>query len=242
MVEQEGAQDGAKSASSAEKEVSNPPVAESSQVSAMVLQKYISSEEETSKVPSKEELVKDFTEKRSHAVEDNFTLMQQIRRTVSSKSTLLVVREAEGNVFRIATSDVTGVSQVKLQMDQVGIPDKVNFHKQASEILYSDLLKSYLSKIKLEEKVSKMEEQIKREKEASKGWKTQAKKLENDLIGAGSSTSDKKANKKLLDEKDKLIESLQKKLKGTPAEHPQTEEILVIQAEKESLNEEVLEL
>ena len=65
-----------------------------------------------------------------------------------------------------------------------------------------------MSKIKLEEKVSKLEEQIRREKAASKGWKTQAKKLENDLIGAGLSTSDKKANKKLLDEKDKLIESL----------------------------------
>jgi hypothetical protein len=222
FVEQEGAQDGSKSASSAERTISNPLVAEGSQVSAMIVQKYISREEETSKVPSQEELVKDFTEKRSQAVDENISLMQQIRRTVPSKSTLLAIREAEGNVFRIATSDVTGVSQVKLQMDQVGIPDKVNFHKQASEILYSDLLKSYLSKIKLEEKVSKMEEQIRREKATSKGWKTQAKKLEGDLIGAGSTTTDKKANKKLLDEKDKLIESLQKKLKGTPTEHPQT--------------------
>ena len=62
------------------------------------------------------------------------------------------------------------------------------------------------------------------------------------MIGAGSSTSDKKANKKLLDEKDKLIESLQKKLKGTPAEHPQIEEIIVIQAEKDRLSDEVLKL
>ena len=91
--------------------------------------------------------------------------MQQIRRSVSNKSTLLAVRESEGNVFRIATTDATRVSQVKLQMDQVGIPDKVNFQKQASEILYSDLLKSYQSKIKLEE-------QVKREKAASKRWKT----------------------------------------------------------------------
>ena len=51
-----------------------------------------------------------------------------------------------------------GISQVKIQMDQVGIPDKVNFHKQASEVLYSDLLNSYLSKIKLEEKVIKLQE------------------------------------------------------------------------------------
>ena len=201
----------------------------------MVVQKYISSEEETSKVPSQEELVKDFTDKRSKVVDENNNLMQQIKRTMPIKSTLLAVWESEGNVFRIATIDPTGVSQVKLQMDQVGIPDKVNFHKQASEILYLDLLKSYLSKIKLEE-------QIKREKVASKGWKTQAKKLEDDLINSGSTTTDKKTNKKLLDENDKLIESLQKKLKGTPAEHPQTEEIIVIQAEKDRLSNEVLEL
>ena len=70
----------------------------------------------------------------------------------------------------------------------------------------------------------------------------QAKKLESDLISSGSTPVDKKSNKKLLDEKDKLIESLQKTLKGTPGEHPQTEEIVVIQAEKDQLSNEVMEL
>ena len=36
----------------------------------------------------------------------------------------------------------------------------------------------------------------------------QTKKLEADILNLGSQPSDKKANKKLLDEKDKLIESL----------------------------------
>ena len=40
-------------------------------------------------------------------------------------------------------------------MDKIGILDKINFHKQASEILYSELLKSYLNKNKLEAKVIK---------------------------------------------------------------------------------------
>ena len=70
------------------------------------------------------------------------------------------------------------------------------------------MLKSYLSKIKLEEKVSKLEEQVKRERAASKGWKSQAKKLETDLVNLGSIPTKKKSNKKLIDEKDKLIESL----------------------------------
>jgi hypothetical protein len=108
--------------------------------------------------------------------------------------------------------------------------------------LYFDLLNSYLSKIKLEEKVIKLEEQVKRERAASKGWKTQAKKLEVDLVNLSSVPAKKKSNKKLTDEKDKLIKSLQKKLKGVPLDHPQTEEILVIQAEKEELSKEIMEL
>ena len=87
-----------------------------------------------------------------------------------------------------------------------------------------------------------MEEQIKRERAASKGWKTRAKKLEVDLVNLSSVPAEKKANKKLIEEKDKLIESLQKKLKGVPSDHPQTEKIVVIQAKKEELNKEVLEL
>ena len=112
--------------------------------------------------------------------------MQEIRKTIIGKSPLLAVREADKNVFRIATNDKEVVSQVRIQMDQVGLPDKINFHKQASKILSSDLLKSYLSKTKLEEKVIKLEEQIKREKVASKGWKTQVKKLDVDLVNPGS--------------------------------------------------------
>ena len=88
----------------------------------------------------------------------------------------------------------------------------------------------------------KLEEQIKREKVASKGWKTQVKKLETDLVNLGSKPNEKKSNKKLIEEKDKLIESLQKKLKGSTIDHPQTEEIMVIQAKKEELKKENLEI
>ena len=76
----------------------------------MIVQKYVSSEEETSKIPFQEELVKDFTEKMNKSVDENYKLMQQIRKSMSTKSTLLAVRESEGNVFRIATTDVTRVS------------------------------------------------------------------------------------------------------------------------------------
>jgi chromosome segregation ATPase len=104
------------------------------------------------------------------------------------------------------------------------------------------LLKSYLSKTKLEEKVIKLEEQVKREKAASKGWKTQMKKMEADLGNLGSVPAEKKSNKKLIEEKDKLIESLHNKLKGVPSDHPHTKEIMVIQTENDQLKKEVTKL
>lgn len=45
---------------------------------------------------------------------------------------LLVARETDNNVLRIATNDREQISQVKIQMDKIGLPDKINFHKQAS--------------------------------------------------------------------------------------------------------------
>ena len=80
----------------------------------MVLQRFTLSETETSQVSSQEELVKDFTNERNKSTNDNYKLMQQIRKVVPGKIYLLVVREAEGNVFRIAANDKEGVSQVKI--------------------------------------------------------------------------------------------------------------------------------
>ena len=129
---------------------------------AIIFQKFALDEAETSQVFSKEELVKNFTNEKNKSANDNYKMMQEIIKTVPGKNPLLAVREANNNVFRIATNDKEGVSQVRIQMDKVGLLDKINFHKQASEILYSDLLKSYLSKSKLEEKVIKLEQQVKR--------------------------------------------------------------------------------
>ena len=74
IVEEES-QGQSQSVSNTEKTISNPAIAESSQMSAMVLQKYISNEEETSKMPSQEDLVKDFTEERNKSANDNYRMM-----------------------------------------------------------------------------------------------------------------------------------------------------------------------
>ena len=127
-------------------------------------------------------------------------------------------------------------------MDKIAIVDKIILHKQESKVLYPDLLKSYLNKTKLENKVAKLEEQVKREKVASKGWKFQVKKLENDLIAQGPKDKESKTTKKILDDKDKQIESLKKKLKMPVTDPPQTGDIMAYKQKNHDLNNEVLDL
>ena len=68
------------------------------------------------------------------------------------------------------------------------------------------------------------------------------KKLEVDLVAQGSKETDKKATKKFMDEKDKHIENIQKKLKFSAIDHPRSEEILVFQNKCDELRNEVLDL
>ena len=99
-----------------------------------------------------------------------------------------------------------------------------------------------MNKTKLENKVAKLEEQVKRDKDASKGQKLQVKKLEKDLISQGSKDKESNTSKKILDDKDKQIESLQKKLKMLVRDHPQTDEIMAYQQKNDYLKNEVMDL
>lgn len=66
--------------------------------------------------------------------------------------------------------------------------------------------------------------------------------MEADLVNLSSIPNEKKSNKKLIEENDKLIENLQKNLKGSFFDLPQTKEIMVIYAKNEDLKKENMEL
>ena len=228
------------SISNSERIISQIVLTEQSSKPAMDVQQY-TFDAETSLYDSKQDMVKKFSEETNLSAEENFKLMQEVRKITFAGTSLLTIRERDRNTLRIVVDDQTEGSQVRIQMDKIDIHDKINFHKQASQVLYSDLLKSYMDKSKLESTVIKLEEQVKREKVASKAWKVQVKKLEA-LVAQGSKSYESKATKKLLDEKNKQIENLQKKLKFFATDHPQTQEILVYEKKCDDLKEEVLDL
>ena len=155
---------------------------------------------------------------------------------------MIVVKEKDSKVFRIVVIDNSQVNQVKIQMEKIAIPEKINFYRQASEVLYSDLIKSYLNKQKMEEKMESLKQQNNRLKASAQAWKGQVKQLEADLLAKTSDANRKKEMKKLLNEKGRLIEELKKKLKLEPTDHPHTREFMSLQQECDSLKDEVLGL
>ena len=72
--------------------------------------------------------------------------MQEVRKNTFTGTSLLTIRERDNNTQRIIVDDQIEGSQVRIQMDKIDIPDKANFHKQASKVLYSYFLKSDLNK------------------------------------------------------------------------------------------------
>ena len=87
-----------------------------------------------------------------------------------------------------------------------------------------------------------LEQQNNRIKAFSQAWKGQGKQVEADLLAKTSDADKKKKMKKMLDEKDRPIAKLKKKLKLELADHPHTREFMSLQKECDNLKDEVLGL
>ena len=97
---------------------------------AKLVQSFKLDQAESSQYHSIDDLVKDFLEERNKSIDENYKLLQQARKKAHVDSTtLLTVREHDSNTLSIATDDLDHVSQVRIQMDKIGIPDKINFYK-----------------------------------------------------------------------------------------------------------------
>ena len=67
-------------------------------------------------------------------------------------------------------------------MDRFSILDKIVFHKGVSDLIYVDLTKEALDHLKSQQRVVKLEIQLKQEKETSKAWNLQVKLLNDQVV------------------------------------------------------------
>jgi hypothetical protein len=167
---------------------------------------------------SKEDLAKQYVEKGNLAMNEMRELIPEVERISQHKSSLFTVRDIEKKTFNIAVADEDKVSEIKMKYENISAPDKVKFHRNTSDMLYSDYLGLSLKNSRLSTYALKLEGQLRQEKASNRAWKTQVKRLESE---------GPQGVKSSLEEKDKLIQSLKKKLKMSATEHPQTTELVV---------------
>jgi hypothetical protein len=169
---------------------------------------------------SKENLTKQYVEKGNLAMNEMRELIPKVEIISQHKTYMFTVRDVEKKTFNIAVADEDKVSEIKLKYEKISGLDKVKFHKNTSDMLYSDYLGLSLKNSKMSTYAIKLEWKLRQEKASSMAWKTQVKRLESE---------GPQGVKSSLEEKDKLIQRLKKKLKMSAKNHPQTTERVALE-------------
>ena len=91
---------------------------------------------------SKEQLKSSYMEKRKQSLEETRSLLPRVRSLCNSKTSLVLARDAEKNTFKMAIVNDKRMSEIEVRLDKISTPDKIQLHKQTSDILYSDLLQA----------------------------------------------------------------------------------------------------
>ena len=147
-------------------------------------------------------------------------LFPEVEGTSQRKSHLLSVRDVEKKTFNIVVADNDKVSEFKVHYENIDALNKVKFHRNVSDMLYVDCLSLALKVARLKTHALKLNGQLKQEKVSKKAWMTQVKGLESEGPWG---------LKASLDEKDKMIQILKKRLKMSPIDHPQTTQLTTLE-------------
>ena len=157
----------------------------------------IDSSESSPVFKSKEELKASYMEKRKQSLEETRNLLLRVRSLYSSKTSLVSARDAERNTFKMAMVNDKKMSEMEIRLDKISTPDKIQLHKQTSDIIYSDLLQAMVRINKLQVLIDKLEIQLKHERVENKSNAIQIKKLQTDIV----SSDNTQAGRRMLEEK-----------------------------------------
>ena len=84
-------------------------------------------------------------------------MLPRVRSLYNSKTSLVSARDAERNKFKMAMVSDKKMSEMEIRLDKISTPDKIQFHKQTSDIIYSDLLQAMVKINKLQVLLDKLE-------------------------------------------------------------------------------------
>ena len=162
-------------------------------------------------------------------------MLPRVRNLYSPKKSLISARDTERNTFKLAMVNDKKMTEMEVRLDKISVPDKIQLHKQTSDIIYSDLLQAMMRINKLQILVDKLEIQLKHERVENKANTIQIKKLQGDIISSSNERDNTQAVIRMLEEKDNSLQVLKKRLKIPGSEHVQSSKLLALQEEKDKM-------
>ena len=97
-------------------------------------------------------------------------LIHEVENISQHKSSLFTVMDIEKRTLNITVADEDKVFEVKMHYENISAPDKVKFHINNSDMLYSDYLGLSLRFSRLATHALKLEGQLRQEKASNKSW------------------------------------------------------------------------
>jgi hypothetical protein len=106
-------------------------------------------------------LEKHYVENGNIALGEMRDLVPEVENISQHQSSLFIVRDVEKRAFNIEVVDEEKVFEIKIRYDNISAPEKVKFHKNTNDMLYSDYLSLSLKNSKMSSYAMKLEGQYK---------------------------------------------------------------------------------
>ena len=131
---------------------------------------------------------------------------------------------------------------MEVAIEKIHELDQIEFHRQTSEILYSTVTTKAINSHKLQNAIYNIQDQMKMDKASLYAKDLRIKALEDLVLQVGYDPTNIKAAEALVSKKNEDITALRKQLKLPQGEHPQINEILQDQKEKDEMMSFILQL
>jgi len=130
-------------------------------------------------------------------------------------------------------------TQIILNVDDMQYEDMVNLHQQVTNMLHRGVAKAHLGTKKLREALEKTEKQLKAERVLLQAKAKRVREMEQKFMSLASDPGQGEHAKKVLDDKDKEVMALKKKLKAPEANLDQTVDLITASEDQDHLLEQL---
>ena len=113
---------------------------------------------------------------------ESLKLSVEVRKYCGKKVSLVSVRDHKHNTLNLSIASRNKVGKMRINLDDILVPDMIHLHKQTGDIIHTDFLKSTLKISKLHTSKIRVENQLRQEKVENRAHQDQIKKLETKFL------------------------------------------------------------